>query len=100
MGLVLWAAASVTLAAASVITLVVSSMLGGGLHTAAYVEWSSDVCTSDLTPFATVKSVVVSPLTASLKVMVTGESSPMFSAVSPTTMVAVGATVSDRKSVV
>ena len=45
-------------------------------------------------PLATLKSAVVSPLTASLKVMVTVVPCPAFSAVSVTTMVAVGRWVS------
>ncbi|MNJ77128.1 hypothetical protein D3C77_745510 [compost metagenome] len=45
-------------------------------------------------PLAMVRSALVSPLTASLKVMVTSEVSPILSAVSATTMLAVGRTVS------
>ncbi|MOA64808.1 hypothetical protein D3C78_1909810 [compost metagenome] len=45
-------------------------------------------------PLATVKSAVVRPFTASLKVMVTVLVSPAFNAVSATTMVAVGRWVS------
>ncbi|MNG30878.1 hypothetical protein D3C84_1165840 [compost metagenome] len=45
-------------------------------------------------PLATVMSARVKPVTASLKVIVTSEVSPMFSAVSATTMVAVGRRVS------
>ena len=45
-------------------------------------------------PLATVRSAVVKPLTASLKVMVTSEVSPAAKLVSATTMVAVGRRVS------
>ncbi|MOA59643.1 hypothetical protein D3C78_1843170 [compost metagenome] len=45
-------------------------------------------------PLAMVRSALVNPLTASLKVMVTSEVSPILSAVSATTMLAVGRTVS------
>ena len=45
-------------------------------------------------PLATVKSTLVKPDTASLKVMVTSEVSPACSAVSATTMLAVGRAVS------
>ena len=45
-------------------------------------------------PLAIVRSALVKPLTASVKVMVTSEVSPIFSALSATTMVAVGRTVS------
>ena len=46
-------------------------------------------------PSATVKAPAVSPVTGSLKVMVTNDVLPlMFSAVSDTTMLAVGRTVS------
>ena len=45
-------------------------------------------------PLATVRSAVVKPLTASLKVMVTSEVSPAARLLSATTMVAVGRTVS------
>ncbi|MCY1456951.1 hypothetical protein D9M71_742050 [compost metagenome] len=45
-------------------------------------------------PLAMVRSALVRPLTASLKVMVTSEVSPILSAVSATTMLAVGRTVS------
>ena len=45
-------------------------------------------------PWATLRSAVVKPVTGSLKVMVTVLVSPALSAVSLTTMVAVGRTVS------
>ncbi|MNR52754.1 hypothetical protein D3C85_1726560 [compost metagenome] len=45
-------------------------------------------------PLAMVRSALVNPLTASLKVIVTSEVSPILSAVSATTMVAVGRSVS------
>ena len=45
-------------------------------------------------PLAMVRSALVKPVTASVKVIVTSEVSPMLSAVSATTMVAVGRTVS------
>ena len=50
--------------------------------------------TADSVPLAMVRSALVKPVTASEKVMVTSEVSPTFSAVSATTMVAVGRTVS------
>ena len=46
------------------------------------------------TPFTTIKSALVRPVTASLKVMVTRLVSPALSALSASTMVAVGASVS------
>ncbi|MOA62922.1 hypothetical protein D3C78_1884830 [compost metagenome] len=45
-------------------------------------------------PLAMVRSALVKPVTASLKVMVTSEVSPIFSLGSATMMVAVGTTVS------
>jgi hypothetical protein len=45
-------------------------------------------------PLATLRSALVKPVTASLKVMVTPEVSPAASAVSATTRVAVGRAVS------
>ncbi|MOA44415.1 hypothetical protein D3C78_1666920 [compost metagenome] len=45
-------------------------------------------------PLAIVRSALVRPVTASLKVMVTSEVSPTLNALSATTMVAVGRTVS------
>ena len=45
-------------------------------------------------PLAMVRSALVKPVTARLKVMVTSEVSPAFSASSATTMVAVGRSVS------
>ncbi|MOA19543.1 hypothetical protein D3C78_1399350 [compost metagenome] len=48
----------------------------------------------EITPLATARSALVNAVTASLKVMVTSEVSPAAIAVSATTMVAVGRTVS------
>ncbi len=45
-------------------------------------------------PLATVRSAVVNEVTASLNVIVTSDVSPIFKAVSDTTKVAVGLTVS------
>ncbi|MNI94558.1 hypothetical protein D3C73_1526810 [compost metagenome] len=50
--------------------------------------------TEDNVPLAMLRSALVKPLTASEKVMVTREVSPILNAVSTTTMVAVGRTVS------
>ena len=77
-----------------VIRLVVSLTLAVGVKVAVQVMPPSLLLTALNVPLAIVRSALVKPLTASLKVMVTSEVSPIFSAVSATTMVAVGRTVS------
>ena len=77
-----------------VIRLVVSLMLAFGVNVAVQVMPPSLLLTEVSVPLARVRSALVKPLTASLKVIVTSEVSPIFSAVSVTTTVAVGRTVS------
>ncbi|MNR53974.1 hypothetical protein D3C85_1740820 [compost metagenome] len=69
-------------------------MLADGVKVAVQVIPPSLLLTAVSVPLAMVKSALVNPLTASLKVMVTSEVSPILSAVSATTMVAVGRSVS------
>ncbi|MDT4805813.1 hypothetical protein FQZ97_386290 [compost metagenome] len=80
--------------------LLASSTLAVGVKVAVQVMPPSLLERPLSTPLATVKSAVVRPLTVSLKVMVTSEVSPAASALSATTMVAVGSTASTRTSVV
>ncbi|MNJ77877.1 hypothetical protein D3C77_754830 [compost metagenome] len=61
-----------------------------GVKVAVQVMPPSLLLTALNVPLAMVRSALVKPLTASLKVMVTNEVSPALSAVSATTMVAVG----------
>ncbi|MNL14878.1 hypothetical protein D3C87_1358390 [compost metagenome] len=77
-----------------VIRLVVSLMLAEGVKVAVQVMPPSLLLTAVSVPLAMVRSALVNPLTASLKVIVTSEVSPILSAVSATTMLAVGRTVS------
>ncbi|MNS10893.1 hypothetical protein D3C72_424170 [compost metagenome] len=77
-----------------VIRLVASVMLLVGVKVAVQVMPPSALLTALNVPLAMLRSALVKPLTASLKVMVTNEVSPIFSAVSATTMVAVGRAVS------
>ncbi|MNZ43139.1 hypothetical protein D3C78_607360 [compost metagenome] len=77
-----------------VIRLVVSLMLAFGVNVAVQVMPPSLLLTEVNVPLAMVRSALVKPLTASEKVMVTRDVSPILSAVSVTTMVAVGRTVS------
>ena len=77
-----------------VIRLVVSVMLAVGVKVAVQVMPPSLLLTAVSVPLAMVRSALVKPLTASAKVMVTSEVSPIFSALSATTMVAVGRSVS------
>ena len=77
-----------------VITLLVSLIALAGVKVAVQVMPPSLLLTALSVPLATVRSALVKPLTASEKVMVTCEVSPIFSAVSATTTVAVGRTVS------
>ena len=74
--------------------MVVSLMLAVGVKVAVQVMPPSLLLTAVNVPLAMVRSALVKPLTASLKVNVTSEVSPMLSAVSATTMVTVGRTVS------
>ncbi|MNF40227.1 hypothetical protein D3C84_212260 [compost metagenome] len=77
-----------------VIRLVVSLMLAFGVNVEVQVMPPSLLLTEVNVPLAMVRSALVKPLTASEKVMVTRDVSPILSAVSVTTMVAVGRTVS------
>ncbi|MNW22042.1 hypothetical protein D3C71_2232980 [compost metagenome] len=65
-----------------------------GVNTALQVTPPSLLDRLETAPFSTVRSAVVKPVTASLKVMVTADVSPAATAVAATTMVAVGRTVS------
>ncbi|MNK79826.1 hypothetical protein D3C87_995040 [compost metagenome] len=76
-----------------VIRLLVSVMLAVGVSVAVQVMPPSLDATLLKVPLAMVRSALLKPLTASLKVMVTVEVSPALSAVSATTMVAVGTSV-------
>ena len=77
-----------------VIRLVVSLTLAAGVKVAVQVMPPSLLLTVLSVPFLTVRPELSKPLTASEKVMVTSEVSPRFSAVSATTMLAVGRWVS------
>ncbi|MNO76507.1 hypothetical protein D3C76_675810 [compost metagenome] len=74
--------------------MVVSLMLAFGVNVEVQVMPPSLLLTEVNVPLAMVRSALVKPLTASEKVMVTRDVSPILSAVSVTTMVAVGRTVS------
>ncbi|MNF87618.1 hypothetical protein D3C84_700880 [compost metagenome] len=78
----------------SVIRLVLSVMALVGVKVAVQVMPPSLLLTAVKVPLAMVRSALLKPVTASENVMVTSEVSPILSAVSATTMVAVGATVS------
>ena len=65
-----------------------------GVNVAVQVMPPSDELTELSMPLAIVRSALVKPVTASLKVKVTSEVSPAAKAVSATTMVAVGRCVS------
>ena len=69
-------------------------MLAVGVKVAVQVIPPSLLLTAVNVPLAIVRSALVKPLTASEKVMVTSEVSPILNAVSATTMVAVGRNVS------
>ena len=75
-------------------TLLVSSRSAVGVKVAVQVMPPSPEVTADKVPFWTVRSALEKPVTASVKVMVTSEVSPARRAVSATTIVASGATVS------
>ena len=80
--------------------LLASVVSNDGVKVAVQVTPLSPVATSVSVPLAIVRSELVRPLTASLKVMVTPEVSPALSASSATTMVAVGSLVSMARSFV
>ena len=69
-------------------------MLAVGVSVAVQVTPESAVLTAVSVPFAMLRSALVKPVTASLKVRVTKEVSPMRRAVSTTTIPTVGLTVS------
>ncbi|MNP33228.1 hypothetical protein D3C76_1264520 [compost metagenome] len=77
-----------------VIRLVASLTATFGVKVAVQVMPPSLLLTEDNVPLAMLRSALVKPLTASEKVMVTREVSPILNAVSTTTMVAIGRTVS------
>ena len=77
-----------------VIRLVASVTLVVGVRIAVQVMPPSPLVTVLRVPLATVRSALVKPVTASLKVMVTNELAPILRAGFPTMMVAVGRTVS------
>ncbi len=85
--------APITPVLSRVIRLVLSSTLLDGVNVAVQVIPPSLLLTVLSVPLAMLKSALVKPLTASLKVMVTRLVSPTAKAVSATTMVAVGSTV-------
>ncbi|MNJ58502.1 hypothetical protein D3C77_541350 [compost metagenome] len=87
-------ARSVTPVLSRLMRLLVSVTAAVGVRVAVQVMPPSALLKPLNTPLATVKSAVVNPVTASLKVMVTVDVSPMVSEVSATTMLAVGRTVS------
>ena len=70
-----------------------SVMLLVGVKVAVQVIPPSLLLTAVSVPLAIVRSALLKPVTASLKVMVTSDVSPMVRLLSATTMVAVGATV-------
>ena len=74
--------------------MVASLVLALGVKVAVHVMPPSPLLTALNVPLAMVRSALVKPVTASLKVKVTSEVSPIFSALSATTMVAVGRWVS------
>ncbi|MNN25851.1 hypothetical protein D3C81_1393400 [compost metagenome] len=69
-------------------------MLAEGVKVAVQVTPPSLLLTAVSVPLAMVRSALVKPLTASLKVMVTSEVSPIFKVFCANTTVAVGRTVS------
>ena len=69
-------------------------MLAVGVNVAVQVMPPSPDVTADSVPLSIVRSALVRPVTASLKVIVTSEVSPACSASSATTIVAVGRSVS------
>ncbi|MNO58424.1 hypothetical protein D3C76_489820 [compost metagenome] len=87
-------AAACTPVLSRVIRLVVSVMLAVGVKVAVQVMPPSLLLTEVNAPLAIVRSALVKPVTAWLKVMVTSDVSPIFRALSVTTIVAVGGAVS------
>ncbi len=87
-------AAFCTPALASVITLIASVMLAVGVSVAVQVMPPSKELTVLSVPLAIDRSTLAKPVTASENVMVTSEVSPTASALSATTMLAVGRIVS------
>ncbi|MCY1544333.1 hypothetical protein D9M68_802100 [compost metagenome] len=87
-------ARSVTPVLSRVIRLLVSVTAALGVRVAVQVMPPSALPKPLNKPLATLKSAVVNPVTASLKVMVTIEVSPTASTLSATTMLALGRTVS------
>ena len=85
--------AFVTPLLSSTIRLLVSVILLVGVSVAVQVTPPSLLLTALRVPLARVRSALVKPLTAWLKVMVTWVVSPAFSCVSATTTVAVGTSV-------
>ncbi|MNZ49526.1 hypothetical protein D3C78_672970 [compost metagenome] len=77
-----------------VIVALATVVLAEGVKVALQVRPPSLLLTADNVPPITVRSALLKPATASLKVMVTFDVSPTFSAVSLRLMVAVGGTVS------
>ena len=75
-------------------TLLAAVVLALGVSVAVQVMPPSLLSKSDSTPLAALKSAKASPVTASLKVMVTAVLWPIPNTVSATTMVAVGRSVS------
>ena len=69
-------------------------MLAVGVNVPVQVMPPSLLLTADNVPLAMVRSALVKPVTASLKVKVTSDVSPIFNAVSAITMVTVGRAVS------
>ena len=87
-------AASVTPLLVSVMRLLMSLVLAVGVKVAVQVMPPFTEATAVSVPLVIVRSALVKPVTASLKVIVTSDVSPAFSAVSATTIVAVGRSVS------
>ena len=85
---------SLTPVLSRVIRLVASVMLAVGVKVPVQVMPPSLLLTADKVPLAIVRSALVKPVTASLKVKVTSDVSPTFSAVSVNTMPTVGRKVS------
>ncbi len=77
-----------------VIRLVASVILAVGVKVAVQVVPPSALLTALRVPLAIVKSALLKPVTASLKVRVTSEVSPTLNALSATTIEAVGRTES------
>ncbi len=87
-------AASATPVLFSVIRLVASVVLTVGVKVAVQVMPPLELLTALKVPFAIVRSALVKPVTASLKVIVTSEVSPAVNELSATTIEAVGRTES------